>query len=248
MRLALAYHSISPTWSHDLAVSPRRFRAQMHLLRSRGFAGVRLSDLGAPGPRHRVSVTFDDGFRTVVEYAKPVLDELEWPATVFLVTDAADTAAPITWIAPAADESDRRSVSWDDARRLAEAGWEVGSHSCTHRLLSSLADEELAAELRRSREAVASHVGTCTAISYPWGEVDSRVVAAARSAGYTAGSGLAGRFTSDDPLRIPRFAIGRSDRVLRFALKTSRPVGAFRASPGWIVVDRVRRHGRPLGV
>ena len=65
--------------------------------------------------------------------------------------------------------------------RLAEAGWELGSHTHTHARLPDLDDHALAMELRESREQFVQRTGVpATSIAYPYGAVDGRVVAGAR--------------------------------------------------------------------
>ena len=248
--VVLAYHAISEDWPHPLATSPVRFRLQLARLASRGFRGVTLGELATGQCRgHAVAITFDDGFASVVQ-AKPILEELGWPATVFVVTDAVDAGTPMTWLGgPAEVNGDaRRPLTWESLSDLVAGGWEIGSHSRTHRLLSDLSDAELAAELAESRETVATRIGSCRGISYPWGELDDRVVAAARRAGYAYGSGLAGRFARGDVMRVPRVAIDRMDGPARFGLKTSAAFFVVRTSIAWTWLDAVRRPGRPLGV
>ena len=156
----------------------------------------------------------------------------------------------MSWLGgpPGEHDDERRPLSWDVLSELVAAGWEIGSHSCTHRLLSDLSDAELAAELAESREAVAARIGSCRGISYPWGELNDRVVAAARRAGYVHGSGLAGRFVRGDAMRVPRVAVDRNDSAARFGLKTSTAFFVVRTSVAWTWLDAVRRPGRPLGV
>ena len=125
-------------------------------------------------------------------------------------------------------------------RALAEQGWEVGSHSHTHPLLSRLSDADLREELAVSRDILRSIVGTCDSISYPWGEVDARVVEASRRAGYAAGSGLSGRFTWNDPMRAPRVAVSAVDDSFRFALKVSGAHWHLRATGVWPAVEALR--------
>jgi peptidoglycan/xylan/chitin deacetylase (PgdA/CDA1 family) len=196
-----------------------------------------------------VAITFDDAFASVVQ-AKPLLDELGWSATVFAVTDAVDSGMPMTWLGGPEETNDdaRRPLAWGALSDLAAAGWEIGSHSRTHRLLSDLADHEIEAELVGSREAVQAHIGSCRGISYPWGELDERVIAAARRAGYAYGAGLAGRFVRGDAMRVPRVAVDGMDGRIRFGLKTSATFFAVRASSVWTWLEAVRRPGRPLGV
>jgi peptidoglycan/xylan/chitin deacetylase (PgdA/CDA1 family) len=64
-------------------------------------------------------ITFDDAYCGVFEYARPVLEELRLPATVFVVTGAAATGEPFWWDYPdaarrAGDASARRWL--DDLR------------------------------------------------------------------------------------------------------------------------------------
>jgi len=128
---------------------------------------------------------------------------------------------------------------------LAEEGWEIGSHSRTHALLSTVGDAELEEEIEGSRAEIVENLGSCASIGYPWGEVDGRIVGAARRAGYKAGSGLAGRFVHDDPLRVPRLAVSGVDGSFRFALKTSGLLWTLRSTRLWDVLDRARGlHGR----
>src|SRR5207302_1855758 len=75
---------------------------------------------------------------------------------------------------------------------LAEQGWEIGSHSRTHPLLSALTDAEIETELGGSREEIVGRIGRCASISYPWGELDERVIGIAGRVGYRVGSGLVG--------------------------------------------------------
>src|SRR6266571_1954285 len=129
---------------------------------------------------------------------------------------------------------------------LAAHGWEVGSHSRTHRLLSELPPAEAAEELAGSLEEVRGHVGRCDASSYPWGEVVPAVVEVARRAGYSTGSGLGGRFGFGDPMRVPRVAIADADGTgLRFRLKISPLFWRARATPPWALVERARPASRP---
>jgi L-amino acid N-acyltransferase YncA len=87
---------------------------------------------------------------------------------------------------------------------------------------------------------VTKHVSSCRAISYPWGEVDDRVVAAARRAGYETGSGLVGRFTRGDPMRVPRFPVSAADGALRYRFKTSQLGWRARGTRAWPVLEQAR--------
>jgi peptidoglycan/xylan/chitin deacetylase (PgdA/CDA1 family) len=114
-------------------------------------------------------------------------------------------------------------MGWDQLRELAGGGWEVGSHSRSHPHLTATDDQTLAAELGESRAACEEGMGgPCRSIAYPYGDVDARVIAATRTAGYELGAALPKRFGSRDPLDWPRVGVYHVDDLRRFKLKTSR--------------------------
>jgi peptidoglycan/xylan/chitin deacetylase (PgdA/CDA1 family) len=245
-RLGLTYHAITDAWDDELALPPASFQAQLLRIAGAGYRGVTFSRFAEqPSERGMVAITFDDGFSSVYEQAAPLLDELGWPATVFVTTGAVERDEPMRWLvgtdqAEPLDGDQLRPLTWAQLESLAARGWEIGSHSVTHRLLSTLEPAEQQQELVSSREVITDHVGSCVSISYPWGEVNDVVAAAARQGGYTAGGGLAGRFHMGDPMRVPRFAVARRDDGLRIALKTSGLVWSARSSALWTTLSRLR--------
>jgi peptidoglycan/xylan/chitin deacetylase (PgdA/CDA1 family) len=71
----------------------------------------------------------------------------------------------------------------DGARRLLDAGWEIGFHTRRHDALVGLDDAQLATALRDGRDQLPMHART---FAYPHGKAGSREAAAARAAGYEA--------------------------------------------------------------
>jgi peptidoglycan/xylan/chitin deacetylase (PgdA/CDA1 family) len=73
-----------------------------------------------------------------------------------------------------------------DARAMISRGHEIGSHSVTHPILTQLDDQSLATEFVASKQELENSLGPPIAgFCYPNGSADSRVMAAARAAGYT---------------------------------------------------------------
>ena len=241
--LAVAYHSVTPSWQDPLAIDPQTFELQLNKLAERGFVGVTLTNAATESSEQpRVAITFDDAFASVAREALPILRNLGWPATVFAPTRAVESGGPMSWLSESADTpiSELQPLTWAELSDLSALGWEIGSHSRTHVLLSGLSDEELEAEVAGSRNDVIDHIGTCTSFSYPWGVVSARAMEAVEAAGYIAASGLAGRFLRHNPLAVPRFAIASTDSDLRFRLKTSNAFGLVRTTPLWEVLHRMR--------
>ena len=120
-------------------------------------------------------------------------------------------------------EDGLRSLSWDELRSLADLGWEIGSHTRTHPRLTELDDEQLADELRGSREACSERLGAdCASLAYPFGSVDRRVVRATADAGYRAAAALPMRLHRRRALEWPRIGIYSNDPFPRFRAKVSR--------------------------
>ena len=243
-KLLLCFHSVDDTWSDPgLAVPVSQFASVVSSLERAGFRGATFRQLAAAPPGKRlVAITFDDGFVSVAESAAPILEAVGWPGTVFVPTSTlGDDTMP--WLDPSIKlryPTATRQLTPGHLQDLAARGWEVGSHSHTHPLLSRLGDADLREELTVSRDVLRSIVGTCDSISYPWGEVDARVVEASRRAGYVAGSGLSGQFTWSDPMRVPRVAVSAVDGSLRLALKISGGHWRLRASRLWPAIEAAR--------
>jgi peptidoglycan/xylan/chitin deacetylase (PgdA/CDA1 family) len=237
--LVLCYHAISPTWPADLSTTPELFERQLQRVAARGYRGVTFSDaVAGRGGGKRVAVTFDDAYRSVIELARPILDRLGMPATVFAPTAWIGRDEPMSW--PGIDnwvggehEGELLAMSWEQLRELAAGGWEIGSHTVSHPHLTQIGDDELEVELRDSKSACEAGLGgPCATIAYPYGDVDARVVAAAGRAGYAAAAALPPRWHAERALEWPRVGVYYGDDERRFALKASPLVRRVRALAG----------------
>jgi peptidoglycan/xylan/chitin deacetylase (PgdA/CDA1 family) len=237
--LALCYHAVSDRWPAALSVTPVALERQLARLARRGYVGTTFSALVAdPAPRQRtVAITFDDNYRSVLEVAKPILDRHGFPGTLYVPTDWVGEARPMSW--PGIDrwvgtehEPELCSLTWDELRGLDAAGWEIGSHTCSHPHLTEVDDAQLAHELRSSKALIEAELGRpCTSLAYPYGDWDERVHTAAQEAGYAAAGTIPRMLYPARPLVWPRTPIFHVDTQLRFALKVSRTVRRLRARP-----------------
>lgn len=82
-------------------------------------------------------------------------------------------------------EKIRPMMSWDEAREMADHGIEIGSHGCSHRILTHLPDEEVKKELVNSKTKLEHILGKpVRSFSYPNGDYDKFVKASVAQAGY----------------------------------------------------------------
>ena len=78
-------------------------------------------------------------------------------------------------------------LTWDEVRQCADNGIEIGSHTYTHDVVSTISDPAvLAFELAESRRDMEARLGRPVGIlALPNGQGNARVNAAATAAGYT---------------------------------------------------------------
>jgi peptidoglycan/xylan/chitin deacetylase (PgdA/CDA1 family) len=78
-------------------------------------------------------------------------------------------------------------LTWNEIRELKTAGFSIGAHTHTHRLLSRLASSDIIEEFRVSNKILSDHLGQWShCLAYPAGDFDDRVTAAVESCGYLA--------------------------------------------------------------
>jgi glycosyltransferase involved in cell wall biosynthesis/peptidoglycan/xylan/chitin deacetylase (PgdA/CDA1 family) len=246
--LILSYHAVSGTWPSRLAIAPHVLREQLGRLARLGFEGFTISELerrreDGSLPERALAVTFDDGYASSLR-ADALLAEFGFPGTIFVVTSYTESQEKLLW--PGLEmwngtehAHELQPASWSTLERLASTGWEVGSHTVTHRLLTSLPQDTLDRELRLSRETIVAHLGACTSLAYPYGVPDRRVEEAAERAGYDVACTLAFSHQRDEKFSRPRFELRTRDNGVRLMLQLSvaRPIRRTGAAP---LVRRLR--------
>lgn len=139
-----------------------------------------------PAPSALVSFTFDDGFLSSLTQAAPTLQKHGLTGTNYVPTDCVGmTTVPNTCRA----NPGVPYMTWDEILELQNTyGWEIGSHTATHRCLASagngcqdnkLTAAEIDAELGDSKAALAAHGIDATAFAPPYGDYDQTVMATA---------------------------------------------------------------------
>lgn len=104
-----------------------------------------------------------------------------------------------------------KALDWTQIREIAGAGIEIGSHSVSHPVMTSLDDESLRFELVQSKMEIERQIGRqITSFCYPNGQpfdFDERVKAAVREAGYKCAlAAFPARGTLNDYLEIKRYS------------------------------------------
>jgi len=127
---------------HNIRKEQRaRFAWQMDALIRCGMPVLAGTDHATSVAKRLVAVTFDDGFVSAVQNALPVLLERKIPVTIFVST--ACIGQPCSWIVNEGDPDHKELIlSSEEIRNLSEQGVVIGSHSVSHRPLTTLSERE----------------------------------------------------------------------------------------------------------
>jgi len=198
----LMYHAVGSPAAQDqlgiYSIAPELFARQIAALAAYdGATIVSLEHSLATGPRLRIAVTFDDGYRDNLYRAAPVLQAHGIPSTIFVCTGFMRETSG-NYLTPA-----------ELLELAALPGVTIGSHGATHARLTDLDERALRDELTTSKALLEDITGrSVTSLSYPHGAVNQRVRDAAAAAGYTLGA--SSRFDINDATRDP-LLLCRSD-------------------------------------
>lgn len=207
----LCYHRIGgPLELGVTRVGRSVFARQMTELAKAGWRTLSLDEFASPRTAHCAPrtflLTFDDGYASLAEHAYPVLADLGFTATTFLITDYVGKTntwdVRYTW-------NRLKHLSWTDVERWRARGFQFGSHGATHARLTWLGTAALRDDLARSREVLAHRLGPDAgrALAYPFGAVDGRVTDAARACGFELGfAGVRGAGTRLQLSRVPVYS------------------------------------------
>jgi peptidoglycan/xylan/chitin deacetylase (PgdA/CDA1 family)/nucleoid-associated protein YgaU len=181
----LVYHNLAAQDKGRLTLAARSFDAQIRQLHAEGFQALRLADFLAfttgrrQLPRKSVLLTFDDGYKSFVQYARPILKDYGYGATLFVYSDFLGGGS---------------ALSWQDLRTLTEQGFDVQAHSKSHGNLRRAEGESEAAYAKRIDAELAfphtlftKHLGRpSTVLAYPFGEMDDELLPYVAKFGYSA--------------------------------------------------------------
>ena len=122
---------------------------------------------------------------TTSHQRKQLFRELKERLKVIPHSEAQELLEEISRAAAVRDPEHNNVLSWDDLRMLQEDGVTLAPHTHTHPMLNQLTAEEVADEIRLSREVLAAQTGSeCATLAYPAGGVNSEVVSTIAREGF----------------------------------------------------------------
>jgi peptidoglycan/xylan/chitin deacetylase (PgdA/CDA1 family)/GT2 family glycosyltransferase len=169
-------------------------------------------------PARSVVITIDDGYTDVYQLAYPILQRYRFPATVFVVSGRVGSTNQWDQQGVLAG---RPLLSWSDLKHMARHGIQIGAHTRTHPMLTTVSPERARAEIGGSRAELEQALGQPIQVfSYPYGKYDATSRLIVEQEGYSGAcstrAGMNSPATSEFELR--RTEVRGTDSFVRFAL------------------------------
>ncbi|MBN1871088.1 MAG: polysaccharide deacetylase family protein [Candidatus Omnitrophica bacterium] len=178
----LRYHSVEFEDSIRLRydekfynVTPEAFRSQMQYLKDNGFTTISLNDLlfienEDKLPKKPILLTFDDGHISHYDTVLPILKELGFRGTFFLVVN--DMGRP-------------NRVSWNQVQLMKKNKMDIGSHGVHHEIMHKYSYQNLIIELKSSKLELEEKLGEeIVSFAIPRGLYSHKISNVARGMGY----------------------------------------------------------------
>lgn len=174
--LVLNYHKIANEHK-SLSVTLDDFEQHMKWLQEYGFTCITPGQLydfvanGADLPEKPVLITFDDGYKDNYTNAFPIMKKYGMKGTIFVVTGFLGVYD--------------NYLTWDQAKELLEAGFNIESHTYSHKSMTEASDEDITKELVKSRQTIKEKLGIDSDfMAYPTGTYNLHIAELVKEAGY----------------------------------------------------------------
>ena len=110
---------------------------------------------GVSSSKKVVMIGFDDGWKSQITYAKPILDKYGLKASFFVVCNYVNSG-------------DIRRMNWQDIATLQQDRMDIQSHTMDHKPLDKMSTNALIYEIAGSKQCLASHGIDSTIFGYPF--------------------------------------------------------------------------------
>lgn len=203
--IILVYHHVSNSTPPSTSISPEKLKEHLAYLAANHNV-VSLPELveslqtGKPLPEKAVAITFDDGFKNILENGHPLLKQHQFPYTIFI--------NPY-------DVGQGDKLEWEKMRQMTSEGVTFANHFWDHRHLLDKTvyanDESWLAEteklILKAQSEIQNNLGQgFRYLAYPFGEYDTDIAALLKKlkfVGFAQHSGAVGEYTNWQA--VPRF-------------------------------------------
>jgi len=182
------YHKISP--SFDIGVTTRHpdsFQNDLQILKKHQFHTITFNDLKNSQVEisNPIIITFDDAYETSRIYALPLMKSFGFKGIIYPVTRYIGRYND--WDVQVG-KLKFKHLNWRDLKEIRDSGFEIGSHTQSHELLTRMTYDQQLSDLTESKKMLEEALGSeVNSVSYPFGRFNTDTIQAAEEAGYKYG-------------------------------------------------------------
>jgi peptidoglycan/xylan/chitin deacetylase (PgdA/CDA1 family) len=215
--VVLLYHHITPTGREPFSISQDAFYNQVRWLVAGGYQIVPLGEFpGGHCEARRVFITFDDGYEDVYHYVFPVLKHFGAAATLFLITDYIGKTND--WEHPGLPRY--RHLTENQISELCAAGWEMHSHTASHRNFRRMPLKEIRDDVSRAKKVLQEWNPGPLFCAYPAGRSEPRLAHELHRQGYRGAFGAEPGSPMADGFHLGRIPVTSNDLTYFIRLMT----------------------------
>lgn len=172
-------------------------------------------------PKKPIILTFDDGYTDNYTNLLPLMEKYDYKGVIYFLGDF-----DVTHNFWDADKGDHRDEIMNKAQKkiFVEKGWEIGSHTLTHRHLTEISENEIFSEISVAKNNLEKELNIrIISFAYPYGDLNERVKEQVRKSGHLMGiaTDSGGMTIEDDLFQVFRTNIFPDESLFQLYKKTS---------------------------
>ena len=214
----LVYHSINNDGS-KLSLNIDDFEKQIIYLKKRNFKTTNFDQINNIDKK-QIIITFDDGYKDLIDNVLPILKKYNFIATCFVISNL--IGKKNSWDLNKTKYTPKNLMNINDIKEWIYKGMFVGSHSHNHIDLTTLNINELSNELIFSKKILEDKIGiSINNFCYPYGKVNKFVYERTKKIFKKAVTTNRARYdiNKHDVHLIPRIDMGKNLSSFKIFLK-----------------------------
>ena len=216
----LMYHNVSENKKDKNSLYYKDFYKQIKYLTKIGYKSLNLKNLSNEKYNKKIVITFDDGYENIFTNAMPVLKELDFSATCFIVSKKIGYFND--WDKNQKNFKKKRIMNTKQIKIWINNGFEIGSHSMDHYNLNNLSNIQKKIQILKPKQFFKNNYGiNIQSFSYPFGCYNEDCLRILKKNYKFAVTTKRSRYVKDkfNPHEIPRVPINSNTSIFKYFLK-----------------------------
>ena len=218
----ISYHSINDQ-NCPLSLSLYEFEKQLIFFKKNNFQSIHFNEIGNQST-NKFIITFDDGYKDLIENALPLLNKYNFKATCLIVSNL--IGKNNIWDEHSKNVKNKELMNLSEINLWIKNGMYIGSHSKNHKKLTLLNKTDAVDEIINSKNELETLTGTSiNSFCYPYGLYNENIVEIVKEKYDLAFTTNRSRFDTSkhNKYLLPRIDMGKALSQLKLYLKVFTP-------------------------